>query len=124
MGTHDIIKKGTITILEHPLAMAKLLLPSSEVNEEKKNLVPACPSVHPFDASFSPDHNIDEPTIFQCLYTSVGMEYTINGPQIFFSSSHTDLPSEVMAISEMHMQKKSKISVGTMGRLTSTHRCY
>ena len=105
---HDIIKRGSVAILKRLLVSAKLLLPASAVTEEKKNLVPACPGLRPLDVSFSPDPNLDDPTVPQCPYSDIGVDYTITGPQVSSSSSHTDVPSQVTAIAELHLQKKER----------------
>ena len=60
---HNIIKEGSIAILKRLQVMAKLLLSSSEVNEEKKNLVPAYPGVSPLDILLSPNSNFNDPTM-------------------------------------------------------------
>ena len=54
-----IIKKGlNCHPRAHPCRGQDYILPTSKVDEEKKNLVHTCPGVRPLDASFSPDPKI------------------------------------------------------------------
>ena len=59
---HNIIKRGSITILKHLPISAKLLPPASTVTEEKKKLIPTCPGLQPLDVSFSPNPTLPHRT--------------------------------------------------------------
>ena len=83
--------------------------------EEKINLLSAYSGLHPLDISFSPDPNLDNSTIPQCRYSNIGMNYTITGPQVS-SSSHTDVPSQVMAIAELHLWKRERGKLLQLGK--------
>ena len=50
--------------------------------------------------------NLNNPTIPQCPYIDICVGFTITRAQVSPSSSHIDVPSQVIAIAELHMQKK------------------